>query len=166
MSPNQSRRPFTRQLPKQATGVRECDRCLNRGIVNGEAHGIHSFARNGVPNLPSSARVGTRSERLAERPAAVWVLESPRHFQKWSYAMTQTDSNVEKATHAATLIPLELLDAAKNKIEALLEVQKELTQTLEGINHELFNRAKKEAELASEFVGKLASVRSVPDATT
>jgi hypothetical protein len=28
---------------------------------------------------------------------------------------------------------------AKKKIEGLLEVQKELMQTLEGINHELFN---------------------------
>jgi hypothetical protein len=78
--------------------------------------------------------------------------------------MTQTNPSYD--TQAATLIPSELIDVAKKKVEALLEVQKELMQTLEGINHELFNRAKKEAELASEFVAKLASVRSVPDATT
>jgi hypothetical protein len=80
--------------------------------------------------------------------------------------MTQTNSDFDKATQAATLIPAELLDVAKKKIESLLEVQKELMETLEGINHELFNRAKKEAELASEFVGKLANVRSLPDATS
>ena len=79
--------------------------------------------------------------------------------------MTQTRPD-NQAAQGATLLPSELLDVAKKQIESLLEVQKELMQTLEGINHELFNRAKKEAELASEFVGKLASARSVPDATT
>jgi Phasin protein len=76
--------------------------------------------------------------------------------------MTQTRPD----NQGATLLPSELLDVAKKQIESLLEVQKELMQTLEGINHELFNRAKKEADLASEFVGKLAAARSVPDATT
>jgi len=80
--------------------------------------------------------------------------------------MTQTNPSYDKATQAATLIPSELLDVAKKRVESLLEVQKDLMATLEDINHELFNRAKKEAELASEFVGKLAGVRSVPDATT
>jgi Phasin protein len=94
------------------------------------------------------------------------VFGFPLTVRKWSYAMTQNNPDFDKATQAAALIPSELLDVAKKKIEALLEVQKELMQTLEGINHELFNRAKKEAELASEFVGKLASARSVPDATT
>jgi hypothetical protein len=80
--------------------------------------------------------------------------------------MNQTNPNFEEATRAATLIPSELLDMARKKIESLLDVQKDFMQTLEGINHELFDRAKKEAELASEFVGKFAAARSVPDATT
>ena len=79
--------------------------------------------------------------------------------------MTQTRPDNQSA-QGATLLPLELLDVAKKQIESLVEVQKELMQTLEGINHEVFNRAKKEADLASEFVGKLAAARSVPDATT
>jgi cell division septum initiation protein DivIVA len=80
--------------------------------------------------------------------------------------MTQVTPNFDKATQAATLIPSELLDIAKKRIETLFDAQKDLLQTLEGINHEFFSRAKKEAELASEFVGNLASARSVPDATT
>src|SRR6202051_2059823 len=76
--------------------------------------------------------------------------------------MTQTRPD----NQGATLLPSELLDVPKKQIESLLEVQKELMQMLEGINHELFNRAKKEAELASEFVGKIAAARSVPDATS
>jgi hypothetical protein len=78
--------------------------------------------------------------------------------------MTQTDHESVKAT--PTLIASELLETARNRIEALLEVQKELMQTLEGINHDVFSRAKKEADIASEFVGKLAGARSIPDATT
>jgi len=77
--------------------------------------------------------------------------------------MTQPNPDLDKAT---TLIPSELLGLAQKQIEALLEVQKELMHVLEGINRELFVRATKEAELASEFVGKLAAARSVPDATT
>ena len=77
--------------------------------------------------------------------------------------MTQTDHDSEKVM--PTLIPSELLETARKQIESLLEVQKELMQTLEGINHDMFSRAKKEADIASEFVGKLASARSIPDAT-
>jgi hypothetical protein len=80
--------------------------------------------------------------------------------------MTQTNPNFDKATQPAILSPSELVDVAKNKIEAVMEVQKEMMQTLGGINHDLFIRAKKEAELASEFVTKLAGAWSVPDATT
>jgi phasin protein len=72
----------------------------------------------------------------------------------------------EKTMQSATLIPSEIIDVTRKRIEALLDVQKELMQMLEGINHDLFNRAKKEAELATEFVGKLAGARSVPDATS
>jgi len=77
--------------------------------------------------------------------------------------MNETNPDPDKAT---TLVPAELLSLAQKQIESLLEVQKELMQALEGINRELFVRATKETELASEFLGKLAGARSVPDATT
>jgi Phasin protein len=64
------------------------------------------------------------------------------------------------------LIPSTFLDAAAKQIESLLMVQTDLMQTFEGMNHELFNHARKEAEIASEFVSKLAGVRSIPDATS
>jgi len=81
--------------------------------------------------------------------------------------MTQKQSNPDSAAISATpLVQPEIAEFARKKVESLLEVQKELMQTLEGINRDLFNRAKAEAELASKFVGKLADVRSVPDATT
>jgi hypothetical protein len=81
--------------------------------------------------------------------------------------MTHTDSGAEntKFTPAAMMRP-EILDMARQKIESLLEVQKEMVHTLESINQDVFNRAKKEAELTAEFITKLTAVRSVPDATT
>ncbi len=81
--------------------------------------------------------------------------------------MTYTDTHTDKPTSSA--IPLfhpELLDMAKTRIEALLEIQKEMMHTFESINHDLFNRIKAEAKLASEYMSKLSAVRSVPDATT
>src|SRR5215470_13489707 len=80
--------------------------------------------------------------------------------------MTVTNPDFDKATQEMTLIPTEVVGLARKQIESLLDVQKEMMQALEDINHELFARAQKEAELASEFVGKLAGARSVPDATT
>jgi hypothetical protein len=80
--------------------------------------------------------------------------------------MTQTSANTDKMMQSATLIPAEIMEVTRKRIESLLEIQKEMMQMLEGINHDLFSRAKKEAELASEFVGKLASAKSVPDATS
>jgi Phasin protein len=81
--------------------------------------------------------------------------------------MTHTDSGAEntKFTPAAMMRP-EILDMARQKIESLLEVQKEMVHTLESINQDVFNRAKKEAELTAEFITKLTAARSVPDATT
>ena len=80
--------------------------------------------------------------------------------------MTKIDPSDDTLTRSAALIPLELLDLAGKKLVSLLAIQKELVQSLECINQELFDRAKREAELASEFVGKLAGVRSIPEATS
>ena len=85
--------------------------------------------------------------------------------------MTPKDSQGDTASFSAapSALPMlnpELYDLAKRRMDALLEVQKEFMATLEGIHHEMFDRARAEAELTSEFVGKLSAVRSVPDATT
>jgi Phasin protein len=103
---------------------------------------------------------------MADASAGVAFSLFLRHSNEWSHAMNQASTGAEKAMQSATMIPSELIDVTRKRIESLLEIQKELMQMLEGINHELFNRAKKEAELASEFVGKLAAARSVPDATS
>jgi hypothetical protein len=85
----------------------------------------------------------------------------------WSAAMIQKETLGE--TQMSSAIPQmhsEILNLARKRMDTFLTVQKEFMQTLEDINHDIFNRAKAEAELASEFVGRLSAVRSVPDATT
>lgn len=69
-------------------------------------------------------------------------------------------------SRAVPMMHPEMIDFARKRLDALLEVQKDFMRTLEGIHHEMFDRAKAEAELASEFVGRLSTVRTVPDATT
>lgn len=51
--------------------------------------------------------------------------------------MTETNSNFDKRTQEMTLIPTELLDLARKQIEFLLDVQKAMMQTLEGIYHDM-----------------------------
>jgi phasin protein len=80
--------------------------------------------------------------------------------------MTQKETLADTATSAIPMMHPEILDLARQRIGALFTAQKELMETLEGINHDIFNRARAEAELASEFVGKLSAARSMPDATT
>ncbi len=81
--------------------------------------------------------------------------------------MTLTNSEMDQSVMSATkMLNPELLEMARKKIEALLAVQKEMMQTLQGINHDLFDRAKKESDLASEFIGKLAAARTPSDATS
>src|ERR1700730_1811004 len=82
----------------------------------------------------------------------------------WSDAMTQTNHDSEKVM--PTLIPSELLETARKQIESLLAAQKDRMQALKGMNHDTSSRAKKDSDIASEFVGNLASSQSIPDATT
>lgn len=79
---------------------------------------------------------------------------------------THTDSQPDRPGFSA--IPLfhpELFDMARTRIAALLEIQREVMHTFESINHDLLNRMKAEAALASEYMSKLSAVRTVPDAT-
>jgi hypothetical protein len=60
-------------------------------------------------------------------------------------------------------VPAELAEFGKRRIEALVEIQKELLETFEAMNQAWFERAKTEANLTSELMSKLSSARSVPE---
>jgi hypothetical protein len=78
-------------------------------------------------------------------------------------------------THAAgesmnpsvpNLTPAAVGEIGRKQFEAALEMQKEFLGTFEEISRGWLARAQSEVTLASELVGKLATVRSMPDAAT
>jgi hypothetical protein len=66
----------------------------------------------------------------------------------------------------APFVNPEIFDFAKKRVESLLAAQKEMVQTLEGIHQNVFKHVKAENALAAEFISKIGSVRSVPEATS
>ena len=68
-----------------------------------------------------------------------------------------------RETPAMNLFPAGFAEIGKKRIEAIMEIQKELLDTFEAINQAWFERAKSEASLASELVTKLSAARSMPE---
>jgi len=79
--------------------------------------------------------------------------------------MAQTEERTEESRESLipNLIPAEFAEIAKKRIEAMVEIQKEFLDRFEEFNQAWFTRAKSETSLASEFVAKLTSARSVPE---
>ena len=61
------------------------------------------------------------------------------------------------------IVPAEIAEIGKKRIEAMMEMQKEFLNTFEAINQAWFARAKSEASLASDLVNKLSAARTVPE---
>jgi Phasin protein len=81
--------------------------------------------------------------------------------------MAQREPSAERVQKSvSSLVPPELSSIGKKRIEDLANVQAELLEKLEESNKQWFERMQSEIHLASELVSKLASVRSIPDATT
>jgi hypothetical protein len=51
----------------------------------------------------------------------------------------------------------------KKQVEAMVDMQKELIQATEELNREWVERLKAEAELATEFAGKVTAAKSIPE---
>jgi hypothetical protein len=79
--------------------------------------------------------------------------------------MTHRERRTEESRESLipNLIPAEFAEIGKKRVEAVMEIQKELLDRLEEFNQAWFTRAKSETSLASELVAKLASARSVPE---
>jgi Phasin protein len=63
-------------------------------------------------------------------------------------------------------IPTEFVEMGKKRVEAMIDVQKELFGTFEKLNRDLVARAKSEADLASDLAAKLMAAHSVPETAT
>src|SRR4029077_19377149 len=77
--------------------------------------------------------------------------EIPRHSQT-------ADESVMMPT-----IPTEFVELGRKRMEVLLEIQKDLFDTIQEINLAWFERVKSAANLNSELVTKLSAARSVPE---
>jgi Phasin protein len=62
--------------------------------------------------------------------------------------------------------PAELANMGKKQVEAMMAVHKELIDAIEEVNGEWAARLKVEAELATEFAGKLSAAKSIPETTS
>jgi hypothetical protein len=82
--------------------------------------------------------------------------------------MPQTEGRIEESRESLipNLIPAEFAEIGKKRIEAIMEIHKELLDQFAEFNQAWFTRAKSEASLASEFVTKLTAARSVPETTS
>lgn len=63
-------------------------------------------------------------------------------------------------------MPIDFAEAAKKRFEELTDVQSELFSRFQDTNKQWLDRVQAEAALSSEFVSKLSSARSIPDAVT
>jgi Phasin protein len=81
--------------------------------------------------------------------------------------MAQSESQSERQDKAfqANQIPVDFAETAKRRFSELADVQTELVERFQEANKRWLDRAQAEANLAVEFVSKLSSARSIPDAT-
>jgi hypothetical protein len=80
--------------------------------------------------------------------------------------MVQENRKARSESAAERPIPEDVMAFGGQRIEALMNVQKELLDTFEQINRERLARAQQETKLASEFAGRLTTARSIPDVMT
>lgn len=82
--------------------------------------------------------------------------------------MVQNESQSKQAGTNPLLreIPIDFTEAAKKNFEELANVQTELLDQFQEAQKQWLDRMQVEANLASEFVAKLSSARSIPDAMT
>lgn len=80
--------------------------------------------------------------------------------------MPKEDLSSKKSskTAAPIFIPMNLLEMNKKCLDTFIEAQTEFLSELQEMNLEWALRASSEANLTSEFVGKLTAARSLPAA--
>ena len=63
----------------------------------------------------------------------------------------------------ANVIPAEFVEMGKQRVEQLMEIQKELFDVFQDINQAWFERLRSAATINSELIARLTSARSVPE---
>jgi hypothetical protein len=76
--------------------------------------------------------------------------------------MSQNDSQAEKST-MLDLFPASLAESGMKRVEDMMSLQRQLVTYLQDVNRNCFEHMQSEAAMASEFGGRLAGARSMPD---
>lgn len=63
-------------------------------------------------------------------------------------------------------LPLQFAEMGRKQFETMIEAQKQFLEAAEEMNRTWVAHTQLEANLVSDFIGKLASVRSLPDAAS
>lgn len=79
-------------------------------------------------------------------------------------AQKETQSERPEKSMPSSLVPPELAEMGKKRIDDFLAFQTEVLDKLRETNQHWFERALSEANLASEFAAKMTAARSIPDA--
>jgi hypothetical protein len=79
--------------------------------------------------------------------------------------MVQKGTGTDKAIRSATpnFLTTELTEMASKRVEAMIEMHKQLCDAVGEMNRDWFARTQSEANLASELATRLTTARSVPD---
>jgi ribosome-binding protein aMBF1 (putative translation factor) len=82
--------------------------------------------------------------------------------------VAQKESQSERQERVSLLsqVPADFAETVKKRLEECANSQTELFEQIQETNKQWFDRAQAEAKLASEFISKLSSARSIPDAMT
>jgi Phasin protein len=81
-------------------------------------------------------------------------------------AQKETHSEGAEKSPLTNLVPAEFAAMGRKRIEDFANAQTEFLDKLQETNRQWFERMQSEANLASEFAGKLTAARSIPDAMT
>lgn len=80
--------------------------------------------------------------------------------------MAKKETHTERPEESAGLVPAQFAAMGKKQIDEFVKMQAELLDQLQETNRQWLDRAKSEADLASEFAAKLGAARSIPEAMT
>jgi hypothetical protein len=83
--------------------------------------------------------------------------------------MTQREGYAERTERSAApnlLVPPEMAEMGKKRIENFVDAQRELLNQVQETNRQWFDRMQSEAKVTSDCANKVMAARSIPEAMT
>jgi hypothetical protein len=128
-------------------------------LIASRSPGLRPIERFDDPNV---AEPFNASCVLQRRPTSIGAGTFTSENKRGRTTMEQ---HTDSAAHSATisLFPVDLVGLGKKRMEALLDAQSKLVDTLPTLSREWMSYAQAERELSSELLAKLTAARSIPE---